>query len=459
MEKNFSIGNLSRFERRDLYQLCKNAYLRNMSQLRHTPMVRRLVELYEQAQYVVENEKGKYSAAARERAQIKLDRMNAAYRKMANLPEPAADPDAVVTDPLIADAAPVAADDPRLPDPGPSTIETTPDTVPATAPGVTLEQGQLDDLNDGLRDLVNNRLNAALDGFKAEMSGVTKTTAMSVEDMVKKVNREVRDHLRNLQIPQKVTLERWDGVTVDVGVQHHRFADLVSTIKAGFNVLLVGPAGSGKTEAVASLAKAMELDFAPISLGPQTTQASIFGYSDATGNYVSTEFRRTYETGGMILLDEWDRCNERVNVTLNSAIGNGRCLFPDRVVDKHPDTIIVAAGNTTGHGADRLYISARQQDAATLNRFAVIYWGYDEGFETALAKGIFEACDAWLTLVRAVRKLVADHNMRYVVSPRASIMGAQGMRAGLDTDLLKETVLYAGWADEDRKKIEREVQV
>jgi MoxR-like ATPase len=265
------------------------------------------------------------------------------------------------------------------------------------------------------------------------------------------------DHINKL--PRPVVIQKEGFADIEVTSQHYRFEDLCKLVSAGLVPYMVGPAGGGKTEAANVLAKGLELAFVPLSLGPQTTQAQIFGYYDATGNYVGTPFRKAYENGGLILLDELDRCNERVSVTLNSAIANGRCSFPDGTVDRHENCYLLAAANTRGHGADRQYVSARQQDASLLDRFAVLDWGYDESFETQLASSIWADVDGWLTLVRRVRKAVVKHDMRYIVSPRASIHGAQGLRAGLSERLLRETVLFRGWTEEDRVKIEEELGV
>jgi hypothetical protein len=248
-----------------------------------------------------------------------------------------------------------------------------------------------------------------------------------------------------------------DGKAIKLDGQHHTFPKLVQLVAAGIPVMIVGPAGGGKTEACRSLALDLDRKFFPLSLGPQTTQASLFGYTDATGNYVRTPFRDAFEHGGMILLDEFDRCNERVSVTLNAAVAQRYCAFPDGTVQAHVNCIIVAAANTTGHGADRQYVSARQQDAATLDRFAVLDWQYDESFETmlTLAQGLDEALAlAWLKRVRAVRVRVAELALRYLVSPRAAIQGACLMASGADQQLADDTILFRGWNAEDRAKVE-----
>jgi cobaltochelatase CobS len=231
-------------------------------------------------------------------------------------------------------------------------------------------------------------------------------------------------------------------------------------IKAGLTPLIVGPAGGGKTEAVRALAEGLGSKFYPISLGPQTTQAQLFGYMHAEGGYVTTVFREAYEFGGVLLLDEWDRCNNRVSVTMNAAIANGRCVFPDsKVVERHKDCIFVAAANTAGFGADRQYVSATQQDAATIDRFVHLDWPYDLAFEAQIAKAIDEhLADKWLKYVRSVRKETERLKMRYIVGPRTTIYSLRMANAGADEELIHNTVIFGGWLPEDRKKVEQAVK-
>ena len=289
--------------------------------------------------------------------------------------------------------------------------------------------------------------------------------AQVAQEEAAKAKAEAEEALRLAEEAEEksrtIEIKRPDGSTQRIEGQHERFGDLLALVSAGLSVLMVGPAGGGKTEAARKVAEAIEAEnFTPLSLGPQTTQASVFGYCSATGDYVSTPFRRAYEGGGLILLDELDRCNERVSVTLNAAIANGRCAFPDGTVDRHPQCYIIAAANTTGHGADRQYVSARQQDAALLDRFAVLDWQYDLAFETALTRQLCaEHADEWLATVRRVRARAEELGLRYVVSPRASLQGATLLAAGVSRKLAVETVLFRGWSDDDRSKVESVVEV
>jgi hypothetical protein len=320
------------------------------------------------------------------------------------------------------------------------------------------KSNQIDEIQASLEDHISGVLSGELAATRAQTQSMVDQSQKEMLNAKNRVMREVREHLADLSIPQKVVVQRPEMPDIDMGHQHHRFADLISLLNAGITVMVVGPAGSGKSTAPEVYAESIERRFLPMSLGPHTMQSQITGYKDGgSGAYVSTPFRDFFENGGVVLLDELDRCNERVAVTLNAALANRICSFPDKVVKQHPDCLIIAAGNTAGHGADRQYVSARQQDAALMDRFAILEWGYDHGFELALAKSIYNGCDDWVEKVWAVREAVGKHKMRYVVSPRASLQGAQGLAAGLDHGLLESTILYRGWTDEDRQKIEGEV--
>lgn len=298
----------------------------------------------------------------------------------------------------------------------------------------------------------------------SEMAQHAHKTVQAAKEEVKKARAE-KESAENLmeeasERVHKLELTTPEGKTTRIEGFHQRWPALLQIVSANVPVLMVGPAGGGKTEGARQVAEALDLPFTPLSLGPQSTQASVFGYQNATGDYVSTPFREAYENGGLILLDELDRCNERVSVTLNAAIANGRCSFPDGTVNRHENCYIIAAANTTGYGADRQYVSARQQDAALLDRFAVLQWDYDRVFERKLAEQIHEELAAdWISTVWGVREAAESLGLRYVVSPRATLQGVTLLASGAERKLVVDTVLFRGWSAEDRSKVEQEVSV
>lgn len=235
---------------------------------------------------------------------------------------------------------------------------------------------------------------------------------------------------------------------VKVGKVHNKFDLVLACMSARTNVALVGPAGSGKTTTVAKAAEALSLKFYSKSVSAQTGIHEFFGYQDANGNYVSTLFRTAYEQGGVFLLDEFDAGNPNVLAALNQATANDSCAFADGMIPKHEDFICVMAGNTFGHGANSEYVGRNKIDAATLDRFAFIDFPYDEDLEYALADN-----KDWCRRVQAFRRKVADKKVKTVISPRATIIGCQLLKAGVKQREVEELVIYKGLSETQRNLI------
>ena len=225
----------------------------------------------------------------------------------------------------------------------------------------------------------------------------------------------------------------------DVGLQHKSFSDVLSTLSAGVNIALVGPAGSGKTTIVSNAAKVLKLSFASQSVSAQSTVFDFFGYKSATGDYIGTMFREKYENGGVFLLDEFDAGNPNVLAALNQATANGHCPFPDKMIEKHKDFIIVMAGNTFGGGGTIDYVGRNKIDAATLDRFAFIYIDYDEKLENALSSNA-----DWCSLVQAYRQRAIDKKIRTIISPRATFNGEKLLSAGLPLNTVLDMIIFKG---------------
>lgn len=237
----------------------------------------------------------------------------------------------------------------------------------------------------------------------------------------------------------EVIVTRPDATKKNVGTQHKDFKKILQVISAQVNLALVGPAGSGKTTAVRNVAEALSLPFYSKSVSAQTGTHEFFGYQDANGKYVRTLFREAYENGGVFLLDEFDAGNPNVLASMNQATANGECAFADGMVKKHNDFVIVMAGNTFGHGATSEYVGRNSIDKATLDRFAFMYFDYDETFELALATN-----KEWCKEVQSIRAKVASKKVRTIVSPRATFDGAKLLSAGLDIKTVKEMLIFKG---------------
>lgn len=251
-------------------------------------------------------------------------------------------------------------------------------------------------------------------------------------------------------VPHKTVLEVKfkDEPKKDVGLQHKSFADVLSTLSAGVNIALVGPAGSGKTTIVHNASKVLNLSFASQSVSAQSTVFDFFGYKSATGKYIGTMFREKYENGGVFLLDEFDAGNPNVLAALNQATANGHCPFPDKMIEKHKDFIIVMAGNTFGGGGTIDYVGRNKIDAATLDRFAFIYIDYDEILEKALSSN-----EAWCTRVQRYRARAIEKKVRTIISPRATFNGEKLLSAGLPLETVEEMIIFKGLTGDERNLI------
>jgi hypothetical protein len=208
----------------------------------------------------------------------------------------------------------------------------------------------------------------------------------------------------------------------DEGVYHHKFPLLLrlATHLSGSrrNIWLAGPAGSGKTTAAHQVADKLGLDFE--SHGAIRTPFQVTGHYDIHGTYRSSQFRRIFENGGVILLDEIDGSDPGAVLELNQALSNSKMSFPDGTISRHPQCVVIASANTWGFGGDANYVARYKADAASLDRFATISWDYDPNFERALATN-----DEWCSIVQQVRAAAEQQEAKIVISPRATLNGCE----------------------------------
>ena len=207
-----------------------------------------------------------------------------------------------------------------------------------------------------------------------------------LKDRMNYITDVVRDEIANAGTPT-IKIKVNDLPEIEMDRQHYKFPMLVATAQMGIHMMLVGPAGSGKTTVAGKLAEQLGREFKAISFGPTTSKADLVGYKDANGNYHRTDLVKVYEEGGVFLGDELDAGNAGVITQINMALSNSHMSTPDGMKERHKDFLFIAGCNTFGVGANREYVGRNQLDAASLDRFAVIEFPIDEGLE-AFACGI-----------------------------------------------------------------------
>ncbi|MGH3953502.1 MAG: AAA family ATPase [Mycobacterium sp.] len=272
------------------------------------------------------------------------------------------------------------------------------------------------------------------------------------------VERIAREVINGVVYPTKTVVVR-DGERTEIeGTTHPRLGDVVMAVSAGEHVMMVGPAGTGKSTIAEQAATSLNMSSYSISLSPQTPASALLGYMQAAGEYVRTLFREAYENGGVFHFDEVDNAHPSVLAVINAGLANGHMAFPDGMVKRHEKFRTVASANTYGRGANRQYVGRQQLDAATLDRFSVITIDVDEALETALvyATGVAKVtADKVLTYVRKLRSAGETNGLNVVLSPRASVGMARLLHAGFDWDQAVDSRVRRGLDDTTWDKLSR----
>tara|TARA_R110000824_G_scaffold75947_7_gene192594 strand:- start:2107 stop:2532 length:426 start_codon:yes stop_codon:yes gene_type:complete len=135
---------------------------------------------------------------------------------------------------------------------------------------------------------------------------------------------------------------------------------------------------------------------------------------------------------------------------------------------RHENFVPLFLANTYGQGANATYVGRNQLDAATLDRFAVVEYDYDErwegrivgiereGNELKLEAGGKRTPEEWIDFVSRVRKAVDSLAVRHVVSPRATIHGIKLLKAGLGFTHVSNMCVWKGLDSATRTKVMNE---
>jgi len=281
------------------------------------------------------------------------------------------------------------------------------------------------------------KITAALVDMIADLE--SKMTAALDESRVVELIKEhaTKRTIETLEIARNGTVE----ITFEPGTYHPKFPLILKILSNPIRkkyVYIVGGAGGGKSHLGEQLATALGVPF--YSLGSPQNEYAMSGYRTATGTYVDTQFRQAFEHGGLILIDEIDASLARAILYLNPALSNGYLDFPDGKVRQHKDFYLVCGANTNGTGATRKYNGGRTAlDKSTLDRFCFIELEYDNELERNLSQN-----DSWVNRVQAYRKAADELGIDIVISPRASMNGADLIADGLEIPMVEDMYIWKG---------------
>jgi len=223
-------------------------------------------------------------------------------------------------------------------------------------------------------------------------------------------------------------------------------------------IMLVGPAGCGKSVMAQQIGEALGLRYGHISLTAGISESSLIGRYVPSGEggrfeYVLSMFADFFQNGGVMVLEEMDSADANVLLVINNAVANGHLCTADPknpIIEKHPDFVMLACCNTFGRGADREYVGRNQLDAATLDRFAatVTCVDYDEDMEREIGGN-----DEFVKWAQALRAKVREVKIRRVVSTRTIFDLCDQIGAGVTTLKAAKDQMLEGWTADERAKV------
>lgn len=232
---------------------------------------------------------------------------------------------------------------------------------------------------------------------------------------------------------------------------------LVRSAMRGKNIMMTGPAGTGKTMAVKHVVNALQRPFFYFNLGatqdPRTTLIGNTHFKKDSGTYFAQSlFVTAIQTqNAVILLDELSRAHpEAWNILMTVLDPNQRYLRLDEK-DETP-TINVADGvsfiATANIGNE--YTATRTMDRALLDRFVVVEMeALDAESEYRLLKQLYPTADPGILksiaeIANETREQLKSDNPKVtmMISTRMTVeMGALALD-GFTLDEIAETTIY-----------------
>lgn len=281
---------------------------------------------------------------------------------------------------------------------------------------------------------------------------IEKAKKESTEEIKSNIIDYAKDFINTTygKLPSTIEIVNNGERTHVEGLFHKNFEQIIKIVSQKIPLMLVGPAGSGKNHTLEQVAQVLNLPF--YFSNSITQEYKLTGFIDAGGIYHETEFYKAFTNGGLFFFDEIDASCAEALIIINAALANGYFDFPNGRINAHKDFRVVAAANTFGNGADMIYVGRNQLDGATLDRFAVMEFDYDENIEKSICND-----NELYNFIIDIRNAIKKRKLRFVVSMRATINASKMLTAGIDKETIVKTVITKSMTKDDINTIIQEI--
>ena len=270
-----------------------------------------------------------------------------------------------------------------------------------------------------------------------------------LESVMPMIEKKVIEEFGMKPVRHEIVVGESAPVTVD-GELPPVFDEILTQATSGNNVMMTGPAGTGKGYMARQVAKVIGAEFYEVNA--VADQYGITGFVDANSRYVRTPFYDACKAVAegrkvVFLFDEMDCSNGIALKTFNEALDKKEFTFPNDEKIEFKDLIIMSACNTYGTGADDTYLGERL-DASTLDRFTPIAVDYNRKIEMALANGDEELVD----FIDVFRNQVQKNGLAFVVSYRC-LKQITNVKDKLELRKVMKQCLVKSMADDDLRSV------
>lgn len=234
--------------------------------------------------------------------------------------------------------------------------------------------------------------------------------------------------------------------------EHERFRRCMNVVNvAEMPLLMVGPAGSGKSYMAAKVAEACGCTKV-YTRSKVAFDTDLIGYMDAHSHYCPTALYRAMKRadGGektAYFLDEIFAGDTSCLIVINDLLSDGCMTFPNGEEFSAENLVIIAADNTSGCGATNQFNTRNKADASFLNRFGSVHVDYDKEIEKTLAGEHKDILD----FVYAVRAAAEKAEIDIVCSYRTIKCMRKYAEAGIPAVEAVEEFVYQNKVTNDDK--------